>query len=527
MKTVTFFIDGKEYTANEGKTVLQVALESGVDIPHFCYHHTLGIDGNCRICLVEIEGNPKLVTSCTTPATEGMKVITDSEKVKKRRAGILELILLNHPLDCPVCDKAGECILQNYSYDHGHPHSRLEYSKEHFPVKDLGPDIYLWTERCIKCSRCERFLDRITETGELGFFNRGVKTELSIFPGKPIDNPLSLNIVDICPVGALLDKDFLFQARVWDLKKTESVCFNCSSGCNIEYWDLDNILKRITPRHNEKVNGDWICNEGRRSYKIVDNQDRLIVHKFRGKNVSLDQGIEELINTIEKTKDKYGPESIAAVGSPWLTNEENFLIRRIFGNELGAKLAVLPVRSEKKDIFFPGGFTIRAEKAPNARGARIAMGLKGKKGREFETVLEQLKSGKIKCVIVFNGDPLAPISNDVVTALRRAWFFAACEPLPSGLSRSADLVFAGNLPAEKDGTFTNSTEFTQRIRQAVFKPLDSEPEWKILLRISKRWKKEIKAINPSEIFEGMAKKVKFFKGLDYEQIGSKGLYSKE
>jgi NADH-quinone oxidoreductase subunit G len=527
MKKVTFFINGAEISTDEGNTILQAALENGIDIPHFCYHPALGIDGNCRICLVEIEGNPKLVTSCTTPTMDGMKVLTDSIKVKKGRAGILEFILLNHPLDCPVCDKAGECILQNYSYEHGYSHSRLEYPKEHFPVKDLGPDIYLWTERCIKCSRCERFLDRISETGELGFFSRSVKTELDVFPGKPIDNPISLNIVDICPVGALLDKDFLYQARVWDMKRTESVCPTCSTGCNIEYWDLDNRLKRITPRHNEFVNIDWICNNGRRSYKLTDKEDRLTGHKLRGKKISLDEGIEELINTIEKTVDKYGNESIAAIGSPWLTNEENYLIRRIFGSELGAKLAVLPARIDGKDIAFNGGFTIRAEKAPNMRGARIAMGLKGKKGRELDGILQDIKSGKIKCVVVFNGDPLLSLPTDITIALRKAWFFAVCETVPGSLSRSADLVFAGNLPAEKDGTFTNYNEYTQRIRQAVFKPMDSQPEWKILLRIAERWNKEIKASNPPEIYSEMAKKVKFFRNSDFNLIGSKGIYCKE
>jgi NADH-quinone oxidoreductase subunit G len=527
VKKVTFFINSKEFLADEGKTILQVALDNGIDIPHFCYHHTIGIDGNCRICLVEIEGNPKLVTSCTTPIVEGMKVITDSEKVKAGRAGVLEFILLNHPLDCPVCDKAGECILQNYSYEHGYPHSRLEYPKEHFPVKDLGPDIYLWTERCIKCSRCERFLEKISGTNELGFFNRGVKTELDVFKDIPVDNPISLNIVDICPVGALLDKDFLFQARVWDLKRTESICSSCSAGCNIDYWDLDNILKRITPRRNDSVNIDWICNDGRRSYKQIDSKERLTEQRFHGKKISLDEGIEELINTIEKTADKYGSESIAAIGSPWLTNEENYLIRRIFGSELGARLAILPARIEDKDQAFPGGFTIRAEKAPNMRGARISMGLKGKKGRELETILEGLKSGKIKCIVVFNGDPLLALPNEITIAFRKAWFFAICESFPNNISRSADLVLAGNLPAEKDGTFTNYNEFTQRIRQAVFKPMDSEPEWKILLRMAQRWKKEIKASNPSEIFAEMAKKTKFFKGSDYSMIGSRGYYCKE
>jgi len=527
VKKITFYIDDKEITTEEGNTILQAARQNGIDIPHFCYHDALGIDGNCRVCLVEIEGEPKLVTGCTRQVAEGMKVLANSERAKKARAGVLEFILLNHPLDCPVCDKSGECVLQDYSYNHGYAHSRLEFPKEHFPVKDLGPDIYLWTERCIKCTRCVRFLDEVAGTGELGFKKRGVRTELDIFDGVPVDNPISLNIVDICPVGALLDKDFLYKARVWDLKRTESVCPVCSTGCNIEYWDHDNILKRITPRPNEKVNGHWICNEGRRSYKNVDSEDRLVHHKIKNKKASLEEAIELLINSVEKYAHEEGAESIAVLGSPFLTNEENYLIKHLFGDEPGARLAVLPARTEGEDQEFGDGFTIRAEKAPNVRGARAAMGLASTKTDEFDRIIEDIKKNKVKCLIIFNGDPDLKLDKSVVAAIKKVDFLAVCEALPSDLSRSADAVLAGNLPAEKDGTFTNHAGYTQRIRRAVFKPLDSEPEWKILLQIARAWRKDIKAKSPAVIFDLLAKDIKFFKDTDYEKIGSTGVLNKE
>ncbi|MBN2135690.1 MAG: (2Fe-2S)-binding protein, partial [Acidobacteria bacterium] len=494
MKKISFFIDGKEVTTTEGKTILEAALENGIDIPHFCYHDSLGKDGNCRICLVEIENNPKLVTSCTTPVMEGMKVLANSEHARKGRAGVMEFILLNHPLDCPVCDKAGECILQNYSYDHGYGHSRLEYPKEHFPVKDLGPDIYLWTERCIKCGRCIRFLEDIAETGELGFRKRGVKTELDIFDGVPIDNPVSLNIVDICPVGALLDKDFLYKARVWDLKSTESICPGCSAGCNIKYWSLDNILQRITARSNKGVNDHWLCNEGRRTYKNVDTEDRLVRHSLKGgKTVKLDEALEKLINTCETYKDKEGAGSIVAIGSPYLTNEENYLIKKLFGDNLGAKVSLFPARVSGKDQSFGGGFKIKAEKAPNYKGAQAALGLKND---NFQKIIDEIDKGSIKCVIAFNGDPELNLDASALKALKKAKFISLCEPHPSELNKTADIIFAGNMPAEKDGTFTNDKGITQRIRRAVYKPLDSEPEWQILLELAAQWNQECKAKHP-------------------------------
>jgi NADH-quinone oxidoreductase subunit G len=524
VKKVTLLIDGKEITTTAGKTILEAALDNGIEIPHFCYHETLGQDGNCRICLVEIEGNPKLETSCTTPAAEGMKVLTDSEDTKRARAGILEFILLNHPLDCPVCDKAGECKLQDYAYDQGRSHSRLKYDKKHYPVKDLGPNIYLWTERCIKCARCIRFLDDVAETSELGFFNRGSQTELDIFEGIPVDNPVSLNIVDTCPVGALIDKDFLFQARVWDMKKTESICPDCSSGCNIHYWSMDNILKRITIRKNPDVTTPWLCDRGRRSYKNVDDRKRLVDHKTKaGKKISLEDSLEQIINSCEETKDKYGAESILALGSPYLTNEENYLIRKIFGDHLGAQLGMLPPVIDGSDQIFGDGFTIRAEKAPNRAGAAAALGISSSPEKHLSKLLDEVKTGKIKLVVIFNGDPNLEFTKSQISSLKKANAIFLCESFKStGIENSADIILAGNMPAEKDGTFTTIDGVTQRIRRAVFKPLNSVPELKILLQMASQWRIPLKAGSPSGVFDDLAKNIDFFKGADYESIGTNG-----
>ena len=267
----TLEIDGRQVTVEAGVTVIQAADQLGLEIPHYCYHPGLSIAGNCRMCLVEVERMPKLQIACNTRVLDGMVVRTATPRVSAARQAVLEFLLLNHPIDCPVCDQAGECKLQDYYMDYGRYHSRMPLGRKVHKGKviDIGPHVMLDQERCILCTRCTRFLDEVTHTSELGVFERGDHCNIDLFPGQRLDNPYSANVVDVCPVGALTSREFRFQARVWYLERTESVCAACSRGCNVDVYERRGEILRYRPRYNPDVNKLWMCDAGRLSYATL------------------------------------------------------------------------------------------------------------------------------------------------------------------------------------------------------------------------------------------------------------------
>ena len=270
-------INGKELDAPEGINVIQAADMLGMEIPHYCYHPALTVVGNCRMCLVEIEKAPKLQIACNTKVTEGMVVHTNSDKAKAAQRAVLEFLLINHPIDCPVCDQAGECKLQDYYMDYDRQESRFPLRKKVKKGKaiDIGSDVMLDQERCVLCGRCTRFLDEVTKTSELAIFERGDHNRIDIFPGRKVDNNYAGNIIDICPVGALTEKDFRFRMRVWYLHRTPSVCAGCERGCSIDIYENHGKIFRYKPRHNPLVNGYWMCDEGRHSFKRMQTETRI------------------------------------------------------------------------------------------------------------------------------------------------------------------------------------------------------------------------------------------------------------
>jgi NADH-quinone oxidoreductase subunit G len=295
-------IDGKVIEVKEGTTVFEAARQNEIPIPHFCYHPKLSIAGNCRMCLVQIEKQPKPAISCNTVAMEGMVVNTKTPEVKALQKNVLEFILINHPIDCPVCDQAGECRLQEYYMDYTMTDSDFDEEKVKKPKKvDLGPLVMLDDERCILCSRCIRFCDEITKTGELCFINRGDQSTLATFPGKQLDNKYSLNTVDICPVGALTSKPFRFKKRVWFLKSVPSICTGCATGCNIFIDHDDGTVWRYKTRDNEAVNQCWTCDEGRMSYPFINETIDTSPHPARGRAeaVSVADAMEEIIQDLK------------------------------------------------------------------------------------------------------------------------------------------------------------------------------------------------------------------------------------
>src|SRR3954453_11330315 len=268
-------VDGKGIGAKPGQMILQSCLDAGLPMPYYCYHPGLSIPASCRICLVEVEGLPKLVPSCQTPIRDGMVVHATSSKAIANQKQVMEYLLINHPLDCPVCDQAGECLLQDYSYNYGRSQSRFEEDKAKKPKKDVGENVYLYADRCIMCTRCVRFTREVSGTSELFVEGRGHRESIAIFPGKPLDNKLAGNVVDLCPVGALLDKDFLFKQRVWLLKRTPSISPVDSGGENIYLEYNQGIIYRVKPRYNADVNQWWITDDTRYAYKPVHDATRL------------------------------------------------------------------------------------------------------------------------------------------------------------------------------------------------------------------------------------------------------------
>jgi NADH-quinone oxidoreductase subunit G len=482
-------INGQKVTWEGKKMILQVAQENGIEIPHYCYHPGLSIVASCRICLGEVEAPdpkdpsklvkmPKLVPLCQTPAGEGMRATTLSSKARANQQAVMEFLLINHPLDCPVCDQSGECYLQDYSYTYGRSESRFLEDKAKKPKKDVGEHILLYSDRCIMCTRCVRFTREITGTAELAVFGRGHKEEIDIFPGKPVNNPLAGNVVDICPVGALLDKDFLFTQRVWFLKSTPSISPMNAGGENIEIQHTGGRIYRIKPRFNKDVNKWWISDEARYGFDFVHAANRLCVPEQlpagaafgQRTELSWDEAYHKLTAHLREAVEKGGPGSVACILSAFDSTEDIFLqIKFVRSIDPQAWLVFPGVRVDGQDKVFKNPatgqvtFVLRAEKAPNRKGAEKMMAHFG--GNVCG--LGDLPSGKIAAA-VFATDPVRPHNMDER--------IKACVNIPAIIrlgSRAAGLYDRAvlSLPtctwAEKSGIFENIEGRIQPFQQAI------------------------------------------------------------
>lgn len=356
---------------------IQVAARAGIEIPRYCWHPGLSVVASCRMCLVEtgrrdpgtgqITMLPKLVPACQTPAKDGTVFVTASQKVIDARAMVEEDLLIRHPIDCPICDKAGECRLQDYHYQHGQEARRADLKPFTSRRRDVGDTVTLFVDRCVMCTRCVRFCREVTGTRELMIVNRGAHEEIDAFPGYPLANKLSGNVVDLCPVGALGDRDFLYKQRVWFMNSHPHVCAGCSSGCSIQVEENQQRVYRLKPRENPHVNRWWICDEGRYGFKHVHDSGRLTDPKRSSDGITQDVQWSELVEELDERI--RGSDRLAAVISPHLTIEEAYLLATyIRGIDEQATLAMGPIPVNGEDESFPGGFVIRAEKCPNRRG---------------------------------------------------------------------------------------------------------------------------------------------------------------
>ena len=490
-------VDGKPIEAKPGQMILQSCLDADIAIPHYCYHPGLSIPASCRICLVEVEGLPKLVPACQTPIRDGMVVHANSSKAIANQKQVMEYLLINHPLDCPVCDQAGECYLQDYSYDYGRSGSRFEEDKIKNPKKDVGDNIMLYADRCIMCTRCVRFTREVSGTSELFVEGRGHKEEIAIFPGRPVNNKLAGNVVDLCPVGALLDKDFLFKQRVWLLKEAPSISPADSGGENIYLHHNEGIIYRIKPRYNPDVNQWWISDDTRYSYKPVHDDRRLRGPRRKQLGAPAGSTWTESIalaqDGLKQVVADNGPGSVFAVLSPMMACEEAWLLGQFIRQIDPQALLVLgPVPTAGQDEVFTNPangkqtFTIKAEKVPNAAGVRRVMERLGGPTAEFGHFtgnggpeLQRLRGGW-----VVGGYLSAWLPLDLPDLLRRDGQFLVVQDIfPSALTERADVVLPAAAWAEKDGCWENYQNRVQPFAAAVPPPEGTMREGDVYYRL--------------------------------------------
>jgi NADH-quinone oxidoreductase subunit G len=525
-------------------TMIQAAEAVGAMVPHYCYHPKLPVAGNCRMCLVEFgtpalgpdrkpilnpDGTPKIVKSprpaiaCATPISPGMEIYTSTPSVKAMREGVLEFLLINHPLDCPICDQAGECKLQEYSADYGQSASRFVEPKVHKPkAVDLGPRIVLDDERCILCTRCIRFARDVTGDDALGIVNRGSYNTLTAYPGRVFDNNYTLNTVDLCPVGALTSKDFRFQMRVWFLKETRSVCTSCATGCNILIGSREEKIYRYTPRENDAVNGPWMCDAGRLNYKWIGHPDRLKEVKRRRPEA----GVQKAEGPTEKTTwtaalseiaihlKRLPPTSAAIIASSRQTNEELWLLKKL-ATRLNAFTDSVAHFGEGDSLL------VNVDKTPNKTGARLMGICQMGAGIKLAVIAESIRSGKIKTLIVYGED----VTRHGIGAelLGKLDLLVVSDILPSETTRLAHYVLPGCAHAEKRGTFTNVKGRVQKFMKAVEPPGDARPEWEVLHDLVYNVTGEEGPRTIGGLFNEMARDVPAFNGLTWAGLGELGV----
>ena len=519
MDPVKIVINGKEVVTSKGKTVIQAAAEAGVTIPHYCYHPKLSIAGNCRMCMVEIEKMPKLQIACNTQVAEGMSVLTESPKVIAVRKAVLEFLLINHPVDCPICDQAGECQLQNYYMEHDREASRLEVGKIHDRKRTIfGPNVVFDGERCIKCTRCVRFCQEITKTNELAVVNRGDHSTIALFDDAVLDNPLSANVVDICPVGALTDRDFRFKVRVWYLDKTPSICPGCSTGCNISVETYQNKIARFKPRQNEAVNSHWLCDEGRYCFHDLAGGERLTTPMIRQEGglvpTSWEIALQAVVNGLR------GGQSLAGILSGRNTNEEAYLFARLL-RQLSSYCS-MEVFYQERPLTEVQKILMSPDRSPNFRGARD-MGVSSSGG--FAGLMQELAGNNFSSAFIVGEDLVAAHdggSDKIRSALQKLSFLVVQDSKLTETAKLAHVVLPAAHFGEKEGTYTNRQGRVQKLNAAVIYPHGARQDSEIFLRLLEGAGQKLDYSTPAEIFAALSKEVIAYNGLNYDSIGDQG-----
>jgi len=548
----TFLLDGKEIEFTPGQTIIEAAKAVGIEIPHFCWHPSLTVAGNCRICLVEVEKAPKGMIACATQCSDGMVVYANSAKAIHMRNAVMEFLLINHPLDCPICDEAGECKLQDYAFKYSIGSSRFDEEKIHKDKRvELGPNVLFDQERCISCSRCIRYCEEIVKEPQLTFVNRGEKVTIETFPGKSLDNPYSMNVIELCPVGALTSRDFRFRARVWDLSRSDSICTGCARGCSMNIWVRDNEIMRLTPRENMDVNQYWMCDYGRlNTYKFVNDETTRVTSpmirppesgilddgNFALRECEWDDAIARIISELKN----YKPNEIAFIASPYSTLEDNFVLKRFAEEVTGTiEIVYIPhIEGNDDDLL------IRADKTPNSTGLKF-LGV----NTISDNFINNIINKKFKLVYMLNESVSRLKNADEIAKALEVGILQISNM--TELSKKATVILPLSTYAEINGTFVNFRNIVQRIKPAVATieqerlpgdfsvsrldkfgahndkwthgtKFNARPAWNVLAQIARAMGHEFGYSNTEDVFDDIVSKVPEFAGLNYEVIGSDG-----
>ncbi len=559
-------IDGKHINAPEGSTVIEAAYNNGIDIPHFCWHPELSVSGNCRMCLVEIgsakkapdgtferdaDGEPiiaympKLQIACSTKISEGMHVRTNSDAVIKSQEAVMEFFLINHPLDCPICDEAGQCKLQDYAFNNSNAESRFMEEKNHKPKRvSWGPNVIYDAERCISCSRCIRFAKEYAEQDVLTFVNRGDKVTIKVENDKEFDNAYSMNVIDICPVGALTSKDFRFKSRVWDMSFNDSICTGCSRACNIKIGVRNNEILRIEPATNMNVNKHWMCDYGRLNYEHINN-NRLTTPMLKENEKLIETDWNNAFRKSAQLLKKYKPNQVMFISSAKATNEDNYLF---------AKFVKTIYKSHNieflnyKDESFADSKLKTYDKTPNSTGA-MELGA-GVGGLNIADLAHKVNLGEIKAIYIL--DNTLEDNSSLYDIIEKSECVIAHSINKGKILKYADLIFADSAIAESEGTFININKRVQHFTPALVtnenirnmgmkmsrldkfgaqndswtqhEARDTRQAWRTILNIANAFGADWKYNNSSEVFDEIVAKVEGFKGMNYRNLNKyKGL----
>ena len=522
-----FKIDGEPVEYEPGEKILSAALRCGKIIPHYCYHPGMSIVATCRMCLVDVIdlGNgrpaPKLQTACSVDATEGMKIETLNEKVEEGRKLVNEFLLINHPLDCPICDQSGECTLQDYAFKYGSGKSEMDYSKRVNGWRDIGTFVALERNRCIQCSRCDRFTREITGTNEFGMFNRGHELAVDTYTDRPMTNKFQGNMADICPVGAITEKEFRFKRRVWKLKKNHSICTGCSTGCNVTIEHDRNEVFRLKPHENQNVNKWWLCDEGRLTYRKMNEKKSRINQPLGliGENlegISWEKAYGAIAERIRELKPL--PQEVLALTDTHASNEELFLIQKLLKEGFSSENIFCPFPTwEQSESDFFINTLITTDKTPNRAGA-LALHIKGDlKNTKLKKVIE----GDLKVVFVL-GNPFET-ELEFKEIIKRTQLVIHIGVFHNSWSEIADVVLPGQFYSEKEGTYTNKNQRVQSTEIAVKALRRTRPEWQIISELSQALGHKSSFESIPQVFNVMVQEAKAFTGISFDKIGGLGI----
>src|SRR5437868_1703851 len=530
--------DGAWHQFPKGTRVIEACAQAGVYVPRYCYHKKLSSPGNCRMCLIEMgmprmgpERKPELGADgkpiinwmprpqicCAQDVAEGLGVRTNSPMVEECRKGVMEFLLINHPLDCPICDQAGECELQEFSVEYGAGSSRFLENKVKKPkAVQLGPRVTLDDERCILCSRCVRFCNEIAKDDVLGFVDRGSHTVLTAHPGKLLENNYSLNTVDICPVGALTSTDFRFKMRVWFLKETKSICTNCATGCNTIIGSREDIVYRQTPRQNDHVNSCWMCDDGRLNFKYLEADNRLLEPQVvNGSKLQSSDWTTAINQAALQLRQFYGA-NIAIIASGRMTNEELWLTRKIADLLQVRYIDIVPRRGEGDDIL------LSQYRNPNRVGARLILGLDSEPGTVLQTIAKGVQSGEIRALFVL-GENLTKIgiTIDQITSLAA---FVAMDILSNAANEHATVLLPSAGFAEKRGSMINGKGRLQRLNRAVRPPGNARDDREIFRDLLQSLGGSNGLYTIDDVFRQISAEIPQFAGLSLSKIGDLGAH---